>query len=381
MKAQKHPRQAARLHALGSYGVLDTAREKDFDDIVKLASRICGTPISVVNLIDEDRQWFKAEVGLGISETPIESSICAHAILEENFVEIPDTQADVRMAGNPLVHTDPGLRFYAGALLKSSDGLPIGTLCVLDYEPRQLDEVQRETLRVLANQVMALLEMKKALDEATILRQEVDHRVKNSLQSIVSYTRILSRAMTNPEGQKALDSLQRRIQAMSVLHEQIYRTQSGGAVELGAYLDSLCVPLAALAAPGIRLEVEADDASAAARISASQAAAVGTLVNEFVANSYKHAFPDERSGRVWIAIARQPDDKIRITCADDGVGVSGHTPMDTGLGMKVAAMICMQLQTEMVDEKPARGHAVSFTFEPYGEQHAEPCCEAQSSAA
>ena len=94
-------RQDERLASLRSYGILDTEREADFDDIVGLASQLCGTPISVVNLIDQDRQWFKAEVGLGVRETPIESSICAHAILEADFVEIPDTLSRPAHGGKP----------------------------------------------------------------------------------------------------------------------------------------------------------------------------------------------------------------------------------------------------------------------------------------
>ncbi|MEO8530442.1 MAG: histidine kinase dimerization/phosphoacceptor domain -containing protein [Deltaproteobacteria bacterium] len=364
MDAQKHARQAARLRALRSYAILDTAPEQEFDDIVQLASKICGTPISVVNLVHHDRQWFKSEVGLGVRQTPIETSICAHAILEDAFVEISDTLNDPRMAGNPLVHGDPSLRFYAGAQLKTSDGLPIGTLCVLDYEPRELTELQRETLRVLANQVMVQLEMKKALNEATILRQEVDHRVKNSLQSILSYTRILSRSMTSDEGKDVLASLQRRIQAMSVLHEQIYRTQSGGAVELGEYLQNLCVHLDALAPDGVRLSVTTDTTT----INAQQAAATGTLVNEFVANAFKHAFPDERKGSVSITMQVLRDNKVKITCADDGVGLAPDASQSDGLGMKVAALICMQLQTDLVYEQRETGHAVSFTFEPYGDE-------------
>jgi GAF domain-containing protein len=98
MKAEHHPLEPARLAALRAYDILDTPRESDFDDIVMLASRICGTPISVINLIDETRQWFKAETGLGVRETPLDTSICAHVILEKDFVEISDTLADVRMA-------------------------------------------------------------------------------------------------------------------------------------------------------------------------------------------------------------------------------------------------------------------------------------------
>ena len=116
MKAQYHPFEPARLAALRAYDVLDTPRESDFDDIVMLASRICEPPIAVINLIDETRQWFKAETGLGVRETPLDTSLCAHVILQEDFVEIPDTLADASMRDNPLCLADPGLRFYAGYL-------------------------------------------------------------------------------------------------------------------------------------------------------------------------------------------------------------------------------------------------------------------------
>ncbi|MGK7652720.1 GAF domain-containing protein [Roseovarius sp. B08] len=138
MEALRHPLQQDRLSALRDFEILDTDPEQEFDEIVKLAAAACGTAISVVNFIDAERQWFKAETGLGVRETPLATSICAHVILEEEFAEIQDTLADPRMQDNPLCCGEPGLRFYAGALLTTQEGLPLGTLCVLDYEPREL---------------------------------------------------------------------------------------------------------------------------------------------------------------------------------------------------------------------------------------------------
>lgn len=155
--------EAQRLNALASYDVLDTPREKDFDDIARLASAICETPIAVVNLIGDQRQFFKAEVGLGVRDSPIESSFCAKAILEEDFLIVPDATQDRRFEGNPLVKGEPRLRFYAGALLKTADHLPIGTVCVLDFRPRALSEFQQEALRILARQVMTQLDLRRAL--------------------------------------------------------------------------------------------------------------------------------------------------------------------------------------------------------------------------
>lgn len=155
--------ESERLTALAAYDILDTPRERDFDDIAELASEVCGTPIAVVNLIGEGRQWFKAEIGLGVRETPLDTSFCAHAILQSDFMMIPDATKDSRFECNPLVTGEPGLRFYAGALLKTSDELPLGTLCVLDFKPRELTPLQERTLRVLARQVMKQLDLRQAL--------------------------------------------------------------------------------------------------------------------------------------------------------------------------------------------------------------------------
>lgn len=190
--APLHPNEAERLQALRSYGILDTAIEPAFDDITRIASYVCQTPISVINLIDEGRQWFKSEVGLGVRQTPIDSSLCAHAILENSFMEIPDTTADPRFIHNPLVTGDPHLRFYAGALLRTPDGMPLGTVCVLDYKPRRLTQDQRDVLAALARQAMAQMELRRALAVSDRLQRNVSrlmaiagHDLKQPLQVMV----------------------------------------------------------------------------------------------------------------------------------------------------------------------------------------------------
>jgi GAF domain-containing protein len=117
----------------------------------------------VVNLADTTRQFFKAEIGLGVRETPLESSFCGHAVLADEFMMVPDATKDPRFDCNPLVTGNPGLRFYAGAILKTRDGLPIGIVCVLDYRPRELDDHQVRTLHMLARQAMTQLELRNAL--------------------------------------------------------------------------------------------------------------------------------------------------------------------------------------------------------------------------
>ncbi len=151
-----------RLHTLQQYNLLDTLPEADYDRITKLASIICNTPISLVTLIDHNRQWFKAKVGLNISETTRDIAFCAHAILAPNEVLIVnDALNDARFENNPLVQTDLKIRFYAGVPLLVQSGDALGTLCVIDTKPRDLSSQQIESLQILAAQVVSLIETRK----------------------------------------------------------------------------------------------------------------------------------------------------------------------------------------------------------------------------
>ncbi len=171
--------ETARLRALDRYQILDTPREEAFDGIALLAAEICGTPVAVVNLIGDGRQFFKAEVGLGLRETPLGSAFCRQALLQQDFLHVPDATQDPRVSGNPLVTGSPRLRFYAGALLKTPDGLAIGTLCVLDTTPRRLSERQQASLRHLARQTMAQLELRRTVREQRAER-ELQDRILDS---------------------------------------------------------------------------------------------------------------------------------------------------------------------------------------------------------
>ncbi|PPT58807.1 GAF domain-containing sensor histidine kinase [Xanthomonas arboricola] len=180
--AAKPPSEAFRLQALRSYGILDTPREAAFEDITRLASIICQTPIALISLVDAERQWFKSELGMGERETPLFKSMCAHALLDSDVLVVPDTREDVRFARNPLVTGEAPLHFYAGAVLKTSEGLPLGTVCVLDRQPRQLSAEQVDALRALARQTMAQLELRRALQVA-----EESDRYRSRLMAIAGH--------------------------------------------------------------------------------------------------------------------------------------------------------------------------------------------------
>src|SRR5712692_10619121 len=156
--------EAARLEALRAYQILDTTPEQGFDDLALLASHICGTPMALVSLVDSGRQWFKARVGVTMSETPREISFCGHAIVGRDLFVVNDALKDERFATNPLVVSDPKIRFYAGAPLVTADGYAIGTLCVLDRVPRELSPEQQQSLRALGRLVLAQLELRRELD-------------------------------------------------------------------------------------------------------------------------------------------------------------------------------------------------------------------------
>jgi len=161
-----------RLAALHRYDVLDTPREAAYDDITRLASHICQTPIALVSFVDNERQWFKSAVGIGVKETRADISLCAHALLQKDVMVVPDTLTDERFKNNPLVLGEPHFRFYAGALLQSPEGDPLGTLCVLDYVPRTLSAQQIDALRALARQVMTLLELRRLVTEKDVALEQ-----------------------------------------------------------------------------------------------------------------------------------------------------------------------------------------------------------------
>ncbi|MTH62584.1 sensor histidine kinase [Paracoccus litorisediminis] len=361
MKAETHTQQTQRLKALRSYGILDTDFETEFDEIVELASAICGTPISVINLIDAERQWFKSEVGLGVRETPLETSICAHAILQDDFTEIEDTALDTRMADNPLCAGDTGLRFYAGALLKTPEGLPLGTLCVLDHRPRRLSSHQKNALRVLARQVMVQLELRRELEASRMFRLEVDHRVKNSLQSLSSLVRIQMRSLREPEAIAAIASVKSRVDAISTMHELLYKTERSSHIDLGQYLASICAQLSALAPPRLTIIPKLISID----VSSDQAVAVGTLVNELVLNAFKHAFPQGKAGLVSISLEAIGQGRVRVTSSDNGRGLElMPTAGSSGLGMKIAQLAAAELGTEITFSNNDPGLRVSFEFLP-----------------
>jgi PAS domain S-box-containing protein len=187
MKAPLPDNEALRIQTLLQYKILDTPAEVAFDDLTRLASYICGTPIALISLVDENRQWFKSKVGLQQQETPRDQAFCAHTILQSDALIVPDATNDQRFASNPLVTSDPNIRFYAGVPLTDAEGYALGALCVIDYVPRELSPEQIQALQALGRQVIRQMDLRHHLAFSGLVNsndQQVRRKRKQFLKKI-----------------------------------------------------------------------------------------------------------------------------------------------------------------------------------------------------
>lgn len=214
--------ESERLRELHGLSILDTLPEEEFDDITRLASEICQTPISTITLIDSDRQWFKSRRGLAAPETSRDLAFCAHAIINpQQILVVPDSRKDDRFFDNPLVTGDPHVIFYTGVPLVTSEGNALGTLCVIDNQPRELNPRQLETLRSLSRQVVRLIDLRKMNRLLNQSRTEIEqknaelqkfayivsHDIKSPLNNIISITEILKESHSKELDEEGVEML------------------------------------------------------------------------------------------------------------------------------------------------------------------------------
>lgn len=339
MKAPTADNEAERLAALDRYNILDTPREPEFDEITELLAHICNVPIAVVNLIGADRQWFKSERGLGTRQTPLETSFCAHAILQPGLFVVPDTTRDDRFAGNPLVSGEPYLRFYAGALLETPDGYPLGTLCVLDTEPRQLTTSQLDALGTLADHVMNLLELRRAMREREQLNKRLEaslkaqkrlidtvaHDLRTPLGTIALTAQQLEETAVEEEARETAQRLRRAAQRMGQLADDLIAREELGvgvlSMEPGerdleaivAEVVDLLAPIAAREDIALKLEPYAE----LPRV-CCDAFRTGQVLTNVVGNAVKFT---PAGGEVVVRVEALAEE-VRVTVRDDGPGIA-----------------------------------------------------------
>ena len=220
--------EAERMAAVHRYEILDTPPDGSFDRVTALAARRFDTPIAIISIVDHDRIWFKSHHGLDVEEIGREPGLCASAILSSDAHVLVDASADPRSLANPLVAGDFGLRFYAGVPLRTSDGFNLGTLCVIDKEPRPVDQGQIDDLTDLASLVVDQLELRlaarTAIEQAELMAREIDHRVMNSLQFVSGLLSMQSGAAGTDDAALQLKEAATRVAAVARVHRNFYST-------------------------------------------------------------------------------------------------------------------------------------------------------------
>ena len=228
--------EASRLAAVKRYDILDTPPDGAFDRITELAARLLKVPISIISLVDHDRIWFKSHHGLDASQIDREAGLCASAIMQIDPYILTDAKTDIRSLANPLVAGSFGLRFYVGVPLTTHDGFNLGTLCVIDSEPRPISEDEIAQLKALATVVMdqmelrlsarnAVADLSGALHRAEMMAKEIDHRVMNSLQLVAGLLNLQSRALGTSDAANQLSVAATRVLAIARVHQHIYLTE------------------------------------------------------------------------------------------------------------------------------------------------------------
>jgi signal transduction histidine kinase len=383
MQATVPSNESRRLRALREYEILDTGPEPAFDDLARIAAQICMTPMALVSLVDDKRQWFKARFGLAATETSREVSFCAHAILRPGLFIVPDAAQDPRFFDNALVTGEPGLRFYAGALLHTPDGHALGTLCVLDRTPRDLDEPQKAALEALARQAMAQMELRRALRAAervnryrSRLMAVMGHDLKQPVHTLQMALDVLSRRLASSSDREivgyanmALDQLDHELDSLA----QASRLDQEGVQMTEFPLQGVMDGLYENWAPRARLKGLRLRARPSAAVVRSDERLLGTILGNFVGNAIKYT----QKGGVLVA-ARRRGDAIRIEVWDTGRGIpetqlekifesfyrlDGACSEGLGLGLAIARRTAELLDYEIsVSSRLGKGSCFAVTI-------------------
>ncbi|GAB3018597.1 hybrid sensor histidine kinase/response regulator [Bowmanella dokdonensis] len=367
----------ARLRALYDYQILDTEAEKSFDDLTRLASYLCQTPIALISLIDPERQWFKARVGLEVSETPRDLAFCAHAIHGRDVMEVQNALQDPRFADNPLVTGPPNIRFYAGAPLLTPDGHAVGTLCVISDKPHRLSDEQRQGLHVLARSVISQLELRKTVRRLTQVSQyksdflsNMSHELRTPLNAILVCSQLLREQLPGITGKPFSDYLEHIHFSAERLLAQINSVLDLSKVEAGKmtlnpvqiapaeYFHRLHSMMSAQAAEkSLLFELELHE-SLPGQLLVDMEKLAQILIN-LLSNAIKFTAP---GGRVSTHVYSL-DERLEIVVRDTGIGIApqdqqrifgrfeqvpgAHAKQGTGLGLAISRSLVELMQGEL----------------------------------
>lgn len=344
--------ESKRIESLKQYNILDSSPEKEYDSIVKIGARICDVPIMFISLIDSDRQWFKARIGLDLAETSRDLAFCAHAILHPTeMLIVRDATKDVRFADNPLVTDEPRIRFYAGQPIMSHDGLPMGTVCAIDRVPRTLNPEQLEAIKHLANHVESLLELRyHSQSQSEIIEQlcnanssleqfvyVLSHDLKEPIRRMKLYTDVLSEDFDEALSEKAktyIDKIQGSAQRMDTIIRSLLaymklgsEEKSSEPIEWGSIFET------------IRAHLDTSIANSSSEIYIDRLpdlfcapASIITIFQNLISNAIKYC-PPERTPQISISCTEKLG--FYIFCvADNGEGIPENCAWDIFLPFK-----------------------------------------------
>jgi two-component sensor histidine kinase len=349
------------IHRLAAINRYDISPDREFDRITALAADLFDAPIALLSIVEHDSLWLKSHHGLDAGEVGGDPRVWASAILTIEPLILTDAKTDVCSLANPFVAEGCELRFYVGVLLRSHEGHNLGTLCVIDREPRQVDERKIHQLKILASIVMDQLELRlsarRAVEQAAIMTtmaSEVDHRMMNSLQFISSLLKMQSRMVQTSEAADQLTIAANRISAVARVHRHYSVDEAADGVSILPYLRRLCSELSGI----MEVDIEVDGVEA--NIPAKQTFAIGLVMNELVTNAKKHG-----AGPITITFTSDSAGQYQLCVADEGNGLpEGFAPdwnSGSGLGMKVVTALVSQLGGRLSAGRNPAGRGACFT--------------------
>ncbi len=334
--APLHPNEEQRMRELLKLEVLDTEDEKALDDLTRLASELCETEISLISLVDHNRQWFKSKHGIQATETPRDLAFCAHAILQEDLFVVENAIEDDRFSDNPLVTEDPNIRFYAGSPLVTASGMPIGTLCVIDSKPKSLNEKQKMVLDVLSQQVVSQLELRlknKYLNRLNKRSENALSILAHDLRSPFSGILGLSNMLKKKWDTLPQDKLGRMISEINQSSVKVYgimddllqwcRSKSGSAyiaLKPNSVSQLIQETLELLSDEIERKSICIDNTIHEDVIVMSDSSLMKAVIRNLFANAIKYS---HENGQISFSVIPHPEiqNKVIVSISDHGVGI------------------------------------------------------------